>query len=49
MKRKNKNKNFSCDKLICAIRECRELDFKIKTGQTLDKIAVENLIIKYSA
>ena len=42
-------KNFSCDKLICGIKECREIDFKIKTGQTLDKIAVENLIIKYSA
>ena len=42
-------KNFSHDILISGIKECRDLDFKIKTGQILlDKIAVENLIIKYT-
>ena len=42
-------KNFSRDILISGIKECRNLDFKIKTGQILlDKLAVENLIIKYT-
>lgn len=42
-------KNFSREILISGIKECRNLDFKIKTGKILlDKLAVENLIIKYT-
>ena len=42
-------KNFSREILISGIKECRDIDFKIKTGKILlDKLAVENLIIKYT-
>lgn len=43
------SQNFSSDKLICALKECLEIDYKIKTGQLTDKLAVETLIIKYCA
>jgi DNA polymerase III, delta subunit len=43
------SKNFSSDKLICAIKDCLDVDYKVKTGQLSDKLAVETLIMKYSA
>ena len=42
------SKNFSQEKLVSAIKECSEIDYKIKMGQLNDKLAVETLIIKYS-
>lgn len=39
--------NFSCEKLISAIKECSKIDYKIKTGQIVDKLALETLIVKY--
>lgn len=39
-------KNFSCDKLAQAIKTCLDIDYKIKTGQLTDKLAIQTLIIK---
>lgn len=42
------SKNFSTETLVNAIKECSQVDYKIKIGKLTDKLAVENLIIKYS-
>ncbi len=44
----NSARSYSLDVLKEALRECVEYDEKIKTGQLIDKLAVEMLIVKYS-
>ena len=39
-------KNFSCEQLINLIKACLDIDYKIKTGKLIDKLAIESLIIK---
>lgn len=41
-------RSYSLDTLKEALRECVTYDEKIKTGQLIDKLAVEMLIVKYS-